>query len=78
MCFPYFLEKVHTNVKVTFYDLLTLSFACYENKIHRGVRNLNKTSPIYSLNHGLCLLIVGEKLVQLTEVGWSHLQLAAC
>ena len=78
MCLPYFLEKLHTNVKGHNFDLFTLSFASYESKIHRAVGNLNKTSPMYSLNHRLCLLIEGEKLVQLTEAGWSHLQHAAC
>ena len=77
--FSLFPRKVtHKCERSQFYDLFTFSFASCENKIHRAVGNLNKTSPIYSLNHGLCLLIVGEKLVQLTEVGWSHLQLAAC
>ena len=78
MCLPYFLEKLHKCERSQFYDLFTLSFASYESKIHRAVGNLNKTSPMYSLNHRLCLLIEGEKLVQLTEAGWSHLQHAAC
>ena len=76
--FALFSRKVtHKCERSQFYDLFTLSFASYENKIHGAVGNLNKTSPMYSLNHRLCL-IEGEKLVQLTEAGWSHLQLAAC
>ena len=76
--FALFSRKVtHKCERSQFYDLFTLSFASYENKIHRAVGNLNKTSPMYSLNHRLCLLIEGEKLVQLAEAGWSHLQHAA-